>query len=69
MVERHFAHWDSLLFRDYLIAHPEVASEYERLKRQLAADHPRDRVAYTHGKSAFVDRITEQAKRHFGVAS
>lgn len=67
MVERHFPHWDSLFFRDYLIAHPHVASDYERLKRQLAADHPRDRVAYTHGKSDFVDRVTEQAKRHFGL--
>src|SRR5262249_61134265 len=47
MVEASFAeHWRRLLFRDFLIAHPEVAREYEALKRRLAADHPNDRVAY-----------------------
>ena len=65
MVERHFPHWDSLFFRDYLIGHPETAREYERLKRHLANDVPHDRVAYTRGKAAFIDRVTEQAKRHF----
>src|SRR4029453_13438737 len=30
-------HWDRLLFRDYLIAHREVAEEYQRLKIRLAA--------------------------------
>jgi GrpB-like predicted nucleotidyltransferase (UPF0157 family) len=28
MVEPRFAHWDRLLFRDYLIAHPEVAQVF-----------------------------------------
>ena len=63
MVERDFVeHWDRLLFRDYLIAHPGVAREYEALKIQLAAASPGDRVAYTQGKTAFVERVTEQAK-------
>ncbi len=62
MVEDHFVeHWNALLFRDYLIDHPEVARDYERLKRQLAADHPNDRVAYTNGKTAFVQRVTALA--------
>jgi len=48
MVESHFAeHWDRLLFRDYLIAHPHVAREYEHLKVQLASASAHDRVAYT----------------------
>jgi GrpB-like predicted nucleotidyltransferase (UPF0157 family) len=47
-------HWDALLFRDYLIEHPEVASEYEELKRRLAETHSNDRLAYTSGKSEFV---------------
>jgi GrpB-like predicted nucleotidyltransferase (UPF0157 family) len=64
MVEPTFAeHWDRLLFRDYLIAHPEVAKEYEDLKYRLASTHPRDRVAYTRGKTEFIVRVTEQAKR------
>ncbi len=69
MVEGQFVeHWDRLLFRDYLIEHPEVAKEYEELKAQLAATSPRDRVAYTQGKTEFVVRITEQAKRYYGKA-
>jgi GrpB-like predicted nucleotidyltransferase (UPF0157 family) len=64
MVEGHFAeHWDRLLFRDYLIQHPQVAEEYARLKVRLASSHPNDRTAYTEGKTAFVVRVTEQAKR------
>ena len=27
MVERHFEHWDRLLFRDYLIQHPDAARD------------------------------------------
>jgi len=67
MVEGHFVeHWDRLLFRDYLIEHPEVAGEYEALKVRLAATSPQDRVSYTQGKTEFVVRVTEQAKRHYG---
>jgi GrpB-like predicted nucleotidyltransferase (UPF0157 family) len=61
MVERDFPQWDGLLFRDYLIAHPEVAERYAELKRRLAAEHPDDRVAYTFGKTEFVKRITSAA--------
>lgn len=58
MVEGDFVeHWDCLLFRDYLIEHPETAGEYEALKRRLAAEFPRDRTRYTEGKSAFVMEI------------
>ena len=48
MVEASFEeHWERLRFRGHLIAHPETAEEYARLKMQLAASHPNDRVAYT----------------------
>ena len=67
MVEGHFAeHWDRLLFRDFLIEHPEVAREYEGLKARLAAATPQDRIAYADGKTEFVVRVTEQAKRCCG---
>jgi GrpB-like predicted nucleotidyltransferase (UPF0157 family) len=67
MVERGFVeHWDRLLFRDYLIDHPPVAQEYQGLKLRLASAYPNDRVAYTRGKTEFVDRVTEQAKRFYG---
>ncbi len=50
-----------LAFRDYLRGHPEVAREYERLKRELEAAHPTDRDAYTAGKSRFVAGILARA--------
>lgn len=69
MVEAGFTeHWDRLLFRDYLIEHPLVAQEYQRLKLHLAAAHPNDRVGYTDGKTRFVLEVTERAKRLYGNA-
>jgi GrpB-like predicted nucleotidyltransferase (UPF0157 family) len=66
MVESDFEHWDRLLFRDYLIEHPEVANEYGALKQSLSQSHENDRVAYTKAKTEFVVRVTETAKRHYG---
>jgi GrpB-like predicted nucleotidyltransferase (UPF0157 family) len=69
MVEREFeGHWDRLLFRDYLIEHPEAAKAYESLKVRLASTALKDRVAYTRGKTEFVVKMTEQAKRYYGRA-
>ena len=66
MVESHFTeHWDRLLFRDYLIEQPAVAKEYEALKMRLASAGLPDRVAYTRGKTEFVVRTTEEARRYF----
>ena len=67
MVESSFTdHWERLLFRDYLIEHPEVAREYERLKIGLAAASPTDRMEYTRGKSEFIRRMTRLAKERYG---
>lgn len=67
MVEDHFSdHWDRLLFRDYLIKHPDVAREYEALKVRLASIAAHDRVAYTQGKTEFIVKVTDQAKRYCG---
>jgi GrpB-like predicted nucleotidyltransferase (UPF0157 family) len=66
MVEADFETCDRLLFRDYLIEHPQAAREYESLKVRLASAHPNDRVAYTEGKTEFVVRMTQQAKRFYG---
>jgi GrpB-like predicted nucleotidyltransferase (UPF0157 family) len=66
VVERLFVeHWDRLLFRDYLIEHPEAAKEYERLKVQLSSAFPNDRAAYTRGKTEFVVQVTERAKKYY----
>ncbi len=66
MVTRHRTfqeHWDRLLFRDYLIAHPEIAREYECLKINLASTHPGDRIAYTSGKTAFISHVMAEAAK------
>ena len=65
MVERDFPQWDALLFRDYLIAHPDIRQQYVELKLSLAAQFPNDREAYTDGKGEFVRRITEKARISF----
>ncbi len=65
IVERHFEHWDRLLFRDYLIEHPEIAQEYENLKLRLSASLCHDRVLYTKAKTDFVVRVTKMAKDYY----
>jgi GrpB-like predicted nucleotidyltransferase (UPF0157 family) len=47
-VQRHLA------FRDYLIAHPEIAAAYSTLKRELADQHPDDMEAHMDGKDPFI---------------
>jgi GrpB-like predicted nucleotidyltransferase (UPF0157 family) len=68
MVEKDFEQWERLLFRDYLIEHPEVAKEYEALKLRLAERYPNDRVAYTDGKTDYVVRVTQLAKEYYTLA-
>jgi GrpB-like predicted nucleotidyltransferase (UPF0157 family) len=68
-VEAHFVeHWERLLFRDYLIEHPEVAKEYACLKTRLASAFPKDRIAYTRGKTEFIGKVMEKAKNYYGMA-
>jgi GrpB-like predicted nucleotidyltransferase (UPF0157 family) len=68
MVESDFEHWDRLLFRDYLIDHPEIAEEYRMLKLKLAHVYPHDRVAYTLGKTEFILKVTQIAREHYRPA-
>jgi GrpB-like predicted nucleotidyltransferase (UPF0157 family) len=63
MVERHFEHWERLLFRDYLVQHPDVAREYEALKFRLASAYQNDRVAYTQGKTPFINKVMTLAQQ------
>ncbi|MEL7214659.1 MAG: GrpB family protein [Pseudomonadota bacterium] len=57
--ERHLA------FRDYLIAHPQVAQEYSALKRRLTRDEASTWDAYLDGKDPFVSRIEPEAVKWF----
>ncbi len=54
-VERH------LTFRDFMLAHPDIAREYSDLKRALALAHPDDYDAYIDGKDAFIKRVDQKA--------
>lgn len=55
---------DEVYFRDYLIAHPDVAHEYEALKLNLLPRYKHDRDGYTAEKAEFVRRVTEIARRN-----
>lgn len=55
---------DEILFRDYLIAHPEVAKEYERLKLSLLPKYKNNRDGYTDAKTLFVRNIVRFAKEY-----
>ncbi|HEY2532503.1 MAG TPA: GrpB family protein [Xanthobacteraceae bacterium] len=46
-----------LAFRDALRADAALRDEYSRLKRSLAIRHADDRVAYTDGKTEFVQAV------------
>ncbi len=65
MVERDFEHWDRLLFRDYLRAHPETAKKYQALKLRCAQESGGNRVDYTRRKSDFIEKVTHTAKEYF----
>jgi GrpB-like predicted nucleotidyltransferase (UPF0157 family)/predicted transcriptional regulator YdeE len=49
--------WDGLKFRDYLRTHPEDASRYAALKRELAEHYRTDRESYTDAKTDFVREV------------
>ena len=59
LMRNHFA------FRDFLIAHPEVAAEYARLRLALADKHPDDRTSYTAGKRSFIEKVIAKAAQEF----
>ncbi len=62
MVDPDEASADRIMFRDFLRAHPDDAKRYERLKAQLLGSYVNDRMAYTLGKTAFINSILEQAR-------
>lgn len=54
---RHAGDNDEIRFRDYLLAHPDEAASYERLKQSLLPRLRNDRDGYTAAKTEFVRRI------------
>ena len=62
MLEQENIEWKRLiLFRDALRGDPALAKEYGRLKEALEEKFTSNRVAYTDGKAAFVERVVERA--------
>ena len=53
---------NTLVFRDHLRSHPEVAGEYARLKHVLAERFREDREAYTRAKTDFISAMLERAR-------
>jgi GrpB-like predicted nucleotidyltransferase (UPF0157 family) len=47
--------------RDFLRAHSHEAARYAELKREVAARHPRDRLAYMEGKQDHVTALERRA--------
>lgn len=50
-----------LNFRDYLIAHPDVAQAYGRLKEELARKYVSEPPLYTNSKTDFIEDVNEKA--------
>ena len=65
----HMTQWEGkfwinhLPFRDFLLTHPEIARQYERLKRELMARLASDPPAYNAAKTSFIESIVQQARR------
>lgn len=58
---------EEILFRDYLIAHPEYAEEYEKLKLSLLSKYKSNRDGYTEAKSEFVKTILRLKNKCYGT--
>lgn len=67
----HYVHFETIdsdsysnhiLFRDYLIRHPEYIKKYEELKESLAEQYPEERSKYTAGKADFIQSVIKLAK-------
>jgi len=62
---RYSGDWDELYFRDFLMAHSDVAAEYGKLKLSLLKDFEHNRGGYTEAKSDFILKYSALAKQEF----
>lgn len=53
---------NNLLFRDYLIQHPEVANDYATLKKKIFEAGADTLLKYSNVKGPFVNKIIQKAK-------
>ncbi len=57
--------WGELYFRDFLRQNPDVARQYEALKKSLLEQFKYNRDAYTEAKTAFITGNTEKARKEY----
>lgn len=60
----HDAIENHLMFRNYLINHPEEAKNYSELKASLAKKYPHDIDQYMEGKNDFIKDIIKKANKN-----
>lgn len=61
---RYQGDWDELVFRDYLIGHPETARAYGELKKVLKEKFEHDRDGYTDAKTEFIQGVVRLAREN-----
>lgn len=55
--------WNNhILFRDYLLDHPEYIKKYEDLKREMFERYKDERKLYTAAKNDFIEEVLELAR-------
>jgi len=52
---------NNLLFRDFLRAHPEIASQYSQLKQKIVASGVQTLLEYSNHKQDFIENVLRQA--------
>lgn len=62
---RYLGDWDELYFRDYLMAHKEIADKYGVLKQGLKERYEHNRDGYTEAKTEFITEYTKRAREEF----
>jgi GrpB-like predicted nucleotidyltransferase (UPF0157 family) len=56
---------EHILFRDYLINHPDLANEYQKLKEKLGKEYSSERAKYTESKAEFIKNIIKLANKSY----
>lgn len=55
--------WNNhILFRDYLIKHPEYIKKYEDMKKEMFERYKNERKLYTASKNDFIEQVLELAR-------
>ena len=68
VVEKEHQEWSKhILFRNYLLKHPEEVKAYSKLKQELLQKYEFDRGMYTDSKSDYITGIVEKARKELSV--